>query len=139
MTFPEKSSIATIVALVAVFGAYFALALSLGGGGGGGGVVHKPLLVGAVIALAVVMAGSHGLLAALAPADADAFDERDRRIAWRGGHVGGLVLAVGVCAALVLTLLEVPYVHIANALLLAWVLAELADQATRLVLYRRGG
>ena len=48
------------------------------------------------------------------PKEAGAEDERDRLIALRGERVGGYVL------------------------LLAWVLAELVEGATKIVLYRRG-
>jgi hypothetical protein len=56
------------------------------------------------------------------PKEAGASDERDRLIALRGERVGGYVLAVGVLGGLPL----------------AWVVAELVEGATKIVLYRRG-
>ncbi|MDF2744585.1 MAG: hypothetical protein K0S88_5963 [Actinomycetia bacterium] len=72
------------------------------------------------------------------PREAAASDERDRLIAPRGERVGGYVLAVGVFAGLVLAMAELAPFYIAHALLLAWVLAELVEGATKIVLYRRG-
>lgn len=72
------------------------------------------------------------------PKEAGAEDERDRLIALRGERVGGYVLALGVFGGLVLAMAELPPFYIAHALLLAWVLAELVEGATRIVLYRRG-
>jgi hypothetical protein len=45
---------------------------------------------------------------------------------------------VGVFAGLVLAMAELAPFYIAHALLLAWVLAELVEGATKIVLYRRG-
>jgi hypothetical protein len=56
----------------------------------------------------------------------------------RGERVGGYVLAVGVFGGLVLAMAELAPFYIAHALLLAWVLAELVEGATKIALYRRG-
>jgi hypothetical protein len=45
---------------------------------------------------------------------------------------------VGVFEGLVLAMAELTPFYIAHTLLLAWVLAELVEGATRIVLYRRG-
>ena len=47
--------------------------------------------------------------------------------------------ALVILAGLVLAMAEVDAFYIARALLLGWVLAELAEGAVRIVLYRRGG
>ena len=138
MSFPQKSSLATVVALVAVYGCYFAV-VGVRLDGDVEAVAYKPFLVLAVVVLAVLMAVSHTALALLWPHDADVVDERDRQIGWRSDRVGGYVLAVGVCGVLTLALVEAPHFYIANAALLAWVLAELSGHVTRLALYRRGG
>lgn len=137
LSFPLKSSIATVATLTVVFGGYFTLlALNLSDQA----VVefaYKPLMIATIVPLALLMAVTHGALAALAPRDAGERDERDRQIDWRAAHLGGYVLAVGVFGVLVLALLEAESFYVANALLLAWVLAELARQIARIVLYSR--
>ena len=137
MSFPQKSSLATIVAMLAVYGCYFSI-VGARVDGDVEAVAYKPLLVVTVVALAVLMAVSHAVLAMLWPREADVVDERDRQIAWRSDRVGGYVLAVGVCGVLSLALAEAPYFYIANAALLAWVLAELSGHMVKLALYRWG-
>lgn len=138
MTFPEKSAIATIVALVLAYGGYaVVVGAQLSGGDDVRDVSYKALLVLATVVLAVAMSVSHGVIAAISPKAAAAFDERDRMISWRAERLGGLALTVGVSGTLLLTLLEVSYFWIANTLMLGWVLSELVAQASALVLYRR--
>ena len=101
-------------------------------------IVYQPLLVVAIAPLAILAAVSHVALAVASPKEANAYDERDRLISRRGDQVGGYVLAVGVFTGVVLAMVEASPFYIAHALLLAWVVAEVGGEATRIVLYRRG-
>ncbi|MEM9609599.1 MAG: hypothetical protein AAGA99_19400 [Actinomycetota bacterium] len=136
MTFPERSAAVTIAALVVVFGAYFALLAAIGDARIGG-VAYKPLLALAVVALIIVMAGSHIVLALLSVKDANAFDERDRMISQRADQLGAVVLGVSVLSVISLVIVEVEHVYIANALLLGLVVSQLTSESARLWLYRR--
>jgi hypothetical protein len=74
--------------------------------------------------------GDHScVFARLAPRDAGAFGKSDRQLARRAGSLQGQLPAVGVCASLLLVLLEGDYIYVADALLLSWVLAEVAGPA----------
>jgi uncharacterized membrane protein len=135
MTFPLKSAITTIGALILVYGGYFAILSTRVDDDAIRQFAYKPLLVLSAVAVAMLMAMSHGVLAALSPSDANAYDERDRQIGWRSSRIGSYVMAVGVFAVLVLVLYEAEHFYIANALLLVWVLAELADQLAKVYFY----
>jgi hypothetical protein len=101
-------------------------------------IVYQPLLVVAVVPSVLLAAVSHIGFALANPQGADAHDERDRLISLRGERVGGYVLAAGVFAGLVLTMVEVSPFFITHASLLMWVVAEIIAGATRIVLFRRG-
>lgn len=136
MTFPERSAVATIVALVATFGTYV-LVLSFGVDRSVDDFVYKPLLILTVVVLVAIMAVSHSLLAIVSPSAANAFDERDRWISQRADQLGGVLLGGVVLGVVGLTVFEVAHVLIANALLLGLVFAQLASEITKLLLYRR--
>jgi amino acid transporter len=139
MTFVEKSTSTTTLLLAVVLAGYIALVL--------GPVAASPdrqgaftgLVIAATVVLAILATVSHIVLAAVFRRQADAtHDERDRLIALRSERPGGYILAVGVFAGIVLAMLETATFWIAEALLAAWVLAEVSEGVTRLVLYRRG-
>jgi hypothetical protein len=138
VSFQEKSVAAMTGALVVVYGAYFAVVARWLATTPADQIVYQPLMIAAVVPLVILAVVSHVILALLNPREAGLEDERDHLIALRGERAGGYVLAVGVFAGLVLAMAEVAPFWIANALLLAWVLAELTEGAVRMVLYRRG-
>lgn len=138
MTFQEKSTLAMTGILLTVFGAYFALVLGYVASSPARDIAYKGLMVPVVIALVILAAVAHIVIAVIAPADADAHDERDRQIGLRGQRIAGYVLAVGTVAGLTLAMVEAETFWIAQALLGALVLAELTEGVTKLVLYRRG-
>jgi hypothetical protein len=70
--------------------------------------------------------------------DVDRTDERDRSISRWAGNIGGTVLALAVVPALILTLFEVEHFWIAQSLVGALVLSELATAALKIYRYRRG-
>lgn len=139
MTFQEKSILITVAALVVTAAAYAVLLLRLAGGSPVVDVDYQPLLVGAVVLLAVIVAAGHVVAAVTAPADAtERADERERLIGWRGQSVGGYTLAVGVFVAICLAMVEVPWFWIANVLAGMWVLSEVVGGLVKLALFRRG-
>lgn len=127
----------TVAALLVVHGSYFAIIAANIDNRAIEDFAYKPLMIVAFAFLAVVMAVSHIVLAVLAPGDANSNDERDRQIEWRSSSLGGYVLASGVFGVLVLALFEAASFYVANALLLAWVLAELTHQLAKIPLYLR--
>jgi hypothetical protein len=137
MSFQEKSAIAMTGALIMVYGAYFAVVGSWLTAAPPDEIVYQPLMVIAIIPLVILAAVSHIVIALMNPKEADAYDERDRLIALRGERIGGYVLAVVVFVALVMAMGEFHHFYIANGLLLGWVLAELTDNGSKIVLYRR--
>lgn len=138
MSFKEKSTLAMTGILVLVFGGYFSIVV--------GEVAQSPvrdvawvgLMVPVVVALVVLAAIAHALIAISAPSQAGAEDERDRLLERRGAHVGGYVLAIGTVVGLGLAMVDAPTFWIAQALLASLVLGELAKSVTALALYRRG-
>lgn len=137
MSFQEKSAIAMTGALVIVYGTYFAVVGSWLATAPPDEIVYQPLMVIAIIPLVILAAVSHIVIALMNPKEANAYDERDRLIALRGERIGGYVLAVVVFVGLVLAIGEFHHFYIANGLLLGWVLAEITDNASKVVLYRR--
>ena len=138
MPFQQKSAIAMAVALATVYGGYFAVVSVWLANAPVDEIVYQPLLIVAIAPLAILAAVSHVALAVASPKEANAYDERDRLISRRGDQIGAYVLAVGVFTGLVLAMVEASPFYIAHALLLAWVVAEVGGEATRIVLYRRG-
>ena len=70
--------------------------------------------------------------------DIDRSDERDKSIGRRGDLVGYYVSSVLMFGVLVITMIEVEYFWIANALFAAFVVAGLTSSAVKLFGYRRG-
>ncbi|MCA1735125.1 MAG: hypothetical protein LC739_03140 [Actinobacteria bacterium] len=138
MSFQEKSAIATLGGLLLVYGAYFAIVGRWMAASPVNEIAYQPLMFIAVVALVILAVVSHILIAVVNPKEADALDERDRLIGLRGERVGGYVLAVGVFAGLVFAMIEVDHFYVAQTLLLSLVLAQASDEASKIVLYRRG-
>ncbi|HEX5696859.1 MAG TPA: hypothetical protein VFZ15_10745 [Acidimicrobiia bacterium] len=138
MTFQEKSAIVMTGALLLVYGSYFWVVLRWMSVSPVDEIAYQPLMIVAIVPLVLLATLSHIVLAIINPKEARAYDERDRAITIRAEQISGYVLAVGVFVGLVLAMGEIPHFYIANSLLLAWVLAEITDRVTKIVLYRRG-
>lgn len=138
MPFQEKSAIVMTAILIVVYGAYFAILGLWLRSTPADEITYQPLLIVAVVPLTVLAASSHIVLALFNPKEANQYDERDRQVTMRAERLGGYVLALGVFAGIVLAAFEVTWFWIANTLMLAWVLAEIADGVAKVVLYRRG-
>lgn len=95
-------------ALAIVYGVYFAVAGRWLATTPVDEIVYQPLMIVAVAPLVIVAAASHIVIALVNPAEANAYDERDRLIVLRGERIGGYVLAVGVFGGLVLAMSASP-------------------------------
>jgi drug/metabolite transporter (DMT)-like permease len=102
--------------------------------------------VGAIVAATVrraFAARQRGESASVEVRDADVNsaerrDERDASIDRFGGHVGGIVLAIGVLLPLGLAMAEREPFWVANALYAALLLSMLASSVAKIRAYRRG-
>lgn len=109
---------------------------------------QKPMLiaVGAIVALTIVGTIAMAIVTAARAEitgegsvdDIDRKDERDVRIGRRGDLAGYYVSSVFMLGVLVITMLEVPYFWIANAMFASFLVAGLIGSAVKLVTYHRG-
>ena len=101
--------------------------------------VNAPMVVMFHIAVAVLVAFAilgHLVIALFDQRTEE--DERDRLIALKGAHVGGIVLAVGVFFALWLAVASTGNFWFTQLLLAFWVLAQMSDYAVQLWQHRQG-
>lgn len=141
LSFREKSLWLMLASLVGVFGFYFYSSVAL--------VRELPpdeathirapqvvLFAVAVAALIAVQIFGHVVLV-LVDRRAET-DERDRLIELKGSRNAGYVLATGVCVSLWLAVITAGNFLFTHVLLAFWVLAQLTEIGTQLVLHRRG-
>jgi hypothetical protein len=138
MSFPEKRAILLVSALTLVYGTYFAVIGVSHWDRDVDSIVYQPLLIAAVVPLALITAAGAIALALTDLQGAEVRDERDRVFERRAGFISSMMLTLTVFAGLVCAMLEVHTFFIAHVLLGGWVVAEVADQIALLVLYRRG-
>ncbi len=135
MSFQEKSHWLVFLSLLAVFGYYFSRVLPAGS------INVEPEHLGAftfaVVALVITQIVGHTVIA-FVDRRSDT-DERDRLIALRGTRNGGYVLSTGVFLALSAAVVTDGNFLFTHVLLGAWVLAQLVETGSQLLLYRRGG
>jgi hypothetical protein len=97
------------------------------------------LAIGIGIVLAIVGRIGVEILGRIeAPDEGHDPDVRDRDIGRFGEYVAGTVLGIGMIVPFALTLAELDYFWIANAMYLAFALAAVIGAAVKLVAYRRG-
>ncbi len=138
MAFQEKSTAATLMALIAAYLVYW---LALSAAADSVPLTDVPFVGPLIVMTAIlvlVIVGAHVLIAIASPRTAGGEDERDRLIGLRGSEVGGFVLGFAVFGAIALVIFDVDSFWVANSLLAGLVLAEAAEAITKLVLYRRG-
>lgn len=138
MSFQEKSTVATLLALIAAYSAYWLVLATAADSVPLSEVPFVGPLIVMTVVMIVVIVAAHVLIAVASPRTAGSEDERDRLVGLRGSEVGGVILGVAVFAAIALVIFEADRFWLANALLAGLVLAEGAEALTKLVLYRRG-
>ena len=137
MSFKEKSAwIIFITTLITAVIYFTALGLSFAGYVRYASVLH---LFGALmLGLVIVQIVGHVVIAARAPADANApTDERERIIGWKADRVGFYTLTVGALLGIITIHLGASAPDLAHAVLLAFVLSQLAKYGTVVRLHRR--
>lgn len=140
VSFQEKSNLAMLAILTLVFGWYFGVvvppffdlevappAAAVGG-----------LLIAFTVFLVVLSVVAHIALAALAPSQAGASDERDRTIETRADARSGYVVGVGAVMTLGLLVFGFAPFWAANALLASLAASEIVKAVLRAIDYRRG-
>lgn len=138
MSFQEKSNAVMLGILGLVYAGYTFVIVRWAVDTPVAEMTWQPLMILTVVPVTLLAAATHIYLAMRSPNDADEYDERDRLIDLRGEWLGGIVLAVGVFAGIVLAMFETDPFWVAHVLLGALVLAEITKDARTLVLYRRG-
>jgi hypothetical protein len=132
-SFHEKSLWLVFASLVVCFGLYFAQVLP----SGGQNVMPQEvaLFVAAVVLLVVLQIVGHIIIALMDRRTST--DERDRMIGLIGTRNAAYVLASGVFLSLCSALVVPGNFVFMHVLLGSWVLAQLVETGTQLVLYRR--
>jgi hypothetical protein len=122
--------------MVGVFGFYFVAAARMLSAGVRAMPAFLALFAVASALLVLVLVVGH--VAVAIASRPEGRDERDRLISWRAEHNSSWVLGAGVLAAIFGLATPIEKVWIANGLLLALFLSEVASYALRLYYYRRG-
>ncbi|MFD3616506.1 hypothetical protein ACFWWT_14985 [Streptomyces sp. NPDC058676] len=138
MPFEEKSAWIMAVLAIGTYAAYGAVILGRAGDVPLAEVAYVSTMlwaVGASIAASIVL---HVLVATFSPKDARKKDQRDKEIIRFGEYVGQSFLVVGGVSALGMSMAELDYFWISNAIYLAFVLSAILGSAARIVAYRRG-
>jgi hypothetical protein len=133
-SFREKSLWLMFVSLVAVFAFYFATVLP--SNAAHVEPSHVALFTLAVGMLVIIAVLGHIVIAIANPRTAT--DERDRLIGLEGKRNGSYVMVAGVCLALCASLFDTSTFVLTHVLLGFWVLAQLVEIGSQLILLRQG-
>jgi len=139
MSFQEKSQWVTLVGLLVAFGGYIKSAWQV--------LLDPPvvrdigpeqagLFLSATILLVVILVVGHIVIATFDCNDET--DERDRQIELKGERWGSFVLASGVFATLCAAVYTEGNAIMAHILLGSWVLAQIVECGSQIIMYRRG-
>ncbi|WP_327327787.1 hypothetical protein OG735_38585 [Streptomyces sp. NBC_01210] len=138
MPFEEKSAWAMGVLAVSTYVGYLVVIL---GRTGDTPLVEVSYVATLLWALGISIAASivlHMLMAMFSPKDTRKKDQRDREINRFGEHIGQSFVVIGGVAALGMSMAELDYFWIANAVYLAFVLSAILGSTAKIVAYRRG-
>jgi hypothetical protein len=146
MSIEERGQWVYLVAIVVTYAGYLVITIGHLGQTAPADVDYVPtmlLAIGIAIALAIVGRIVVEIVGAISAGiaghdEVHAADVRDRDIGRFGEYVAGAVLGVGMVVPFVLTLAELDYFWIANAMYLAFVVAAVVGAVIKLVAYRRG-
>jgi len=138
MSFQEKSNWVMLVALGLVGAWYFGdIAGPLATRDFTPGAIGRDFIV-MTVAIVLIAVPAQILVAMLNPSEADEQDERDRLIEMRADARSSYVLGAGAIFAINLAIFGIDVYWVANAVLAALLLAEIAKAVLRAVDYRRG-
>jgi hypothetical protein len=135
-SYEEKSVWITLAGLVIGLGIYFWVAGHMLADGVTDAGPYLPVF-GVFVVLQVLITVVGHVVAAIW-ARPEGRDERDRVIQWRSEYRSSWILGVGVIAAIFALAVDVGSAWVANGLLAALFLSEVAARVSRLVDYRRG-
>ena len=138
MSFREKSAWITLIAILIVAAGYMTHGMFWG--------LNPPAnprwleaLIGVTVIFVAIEIVGHVVLAVRYPKDARTpKDERERLIDLRAERVAAYVYVVGSLIAISTVHLGANRIAIVNAVLLAFILAEIVNYSARIVFHRRG-
>jgi hypothetical protein len=138
MTFQEKSNWVQLVGLLVAFGGYFRSAyLTIFPMPQAKDILpHQAGLFMAATALLVVILVVGHIVVVIFNRDTET-DERDRLIEMKGERLGSFVLACGVFFSLWTALITEGNAIMAHVLLGFWVLAQMVENLSQIIMYRR--
>ncbi|MEL6870972.1 MAG: hypothetical protein AAFO81_14320 [Pseudomonadota bacterium] len=137
MSFHEKSAWVMIVVLLFASALYASAVNSLSGSIGQLAPPLLPGLVAYTVVIVVLSIIGHIAIALLKPSEAsDVVDERDRIVLDRAGHWSGIVLGVGVITGLGFYLFGYNGDLLFYTVFGSLVLAQMAEYAFQIALYR---
>lgn len=139
MSFQEKSQWVTLVALLVAFSGYIKSAWLV--------LLDPPvvrdigpaqagLFLSATFLLVIILVAGH-IVISMFDRDTET-DERDRQIELKGERWGSFVLASGVFATLCVAVNTEGNAIMAHVLLGSWVLAQIVETLSQIIMYRRG-
>ncbi|MET7718453.1 hypothetical protein [Streptomyces sp. NPDC005407] len=138
MPYEEKSAWVMGVLAVGTYTGYLVVIL---GRAGDTPLVDVPYVAALLWAVGVSIAASivlHMLIGMFWSKDTYKKDQRDREINRFGEHIGQSFVVIGGVAALGMSMAELDYFWIANAVYLAFVLSAILGSTAKIVAYRRG-
>ncbi|GGB66387.1 hypothetical protein [Henriciella pelagia] len=139
MSFHEKSAWAMAVILLAGLGWYVRTIAGMSAGMEQLAPPVLPVVIAYIVVIVILSIVGHVLIAVAKPSEADdMMDERDKLIAARAGNVSGVLLGVGVLAALGAYLFTYDGNLLFHAAFLALMVSQIAEYGARIVYYRGG-
>ncbi|WP_084418161.1 hypothetical protein [Henriciella litoralis] len=139
MSFHEKSAWAMALIMVAGILYYFSVVADMSAGLDQLAPPVLPVVVAYIVVIVVLSIIGHVLIAISKPSEAnDMMDERDKLIAARAGNISGVILGIGVIAALGNYLFNYDGNLLFHTAFGALMMSQLAEYAARIVYYRGG-
>lgn len=137
MTFHEKSALGSLVAILLVFGNFFAKAYEVFVGESTDGSGMAVGVVVSVVLVIVIQIVYHIVLTIWQGAETQ--DERGRLIELKSTRIQHFLLTFGVFVSVASLLLSVAPFQVAYVLMAAFILSEIAGHVALLYYYRVGG
>ena len=138
MSFRERSAWMMVATLVVAYGWYLTSVLGRLGGGSVGDVDYQRTAVVAVMAVVVLAAVSHVVLAATDRAESKDGHSGAGAVKRYARSAGGVVVSAAAVLGMALAMVEADYFWIANVIMAGLVVAELTAASSEILIYRRG-